>query len=167
MSGALNALREAVAEQLRQAGVNAVTGMESQRANRWREAAAAVSLSRVVCAHGGFQDYLGTRVDPDTGKSLELYGREAELTLAVDIFAPRDGGESACQEAAERVAESFVRQGAAGLAALEVQAGRVEFLDREGLYRQEISCRCGAWLIAQRDEGGETFTDFEVRGRMR
>lgn len=167
MSGALNALREAVAGQLRDAGLNAVTGMESARAKRWRGAAAAVSLSRAACAPGGFQDYLGVRRDPDTGKERELYGRQAELTLAIDIFAPRDGGESACQQCAEAVAESLLCRGAAGLPALEVQTGRVEFLDSEGLYRLPVSCRCGAWLVAERGEDGELFADFEVRGRMR
>lgn len=167
MSGALNALREAVAGQLQDAGLNAVAGMESARANRWREAAAAVSLSRVACEPGGFKDYLGMHTDPDTGKKRELYGRPAELTLAVDIFAPRDGGESACQRAAEAVTECLVCQGAAGLPALEVLTGRVEFLEKDGLYRQEVDCRCVAWLVAVRDEDGETFADFEVRGRMK
>lgn len=167
MSGALNALREAVAEQLRGAGLNAVVGMESARANRWREAAAAVSLTRVVCAPGAFQDYMGVRTDPETGRTRELYGREAELTLAVDIFSPRDGGESVCQQAAETVTESLVCRGAAGLAALEIRAERVEFLEKDGLYRQEVRCRCAAWLVAERDEDGESFTDFEVRGRIK
>ena len=164
MNGALNALREQVAEQLRQAGVNAVTGMESARASRWREAVAAVSLSRVVCVPGGFQDYLGTHQE-ENGLERELYGREVELTLALDIFAPRDGGESACQEAAETAVESLMCHGAAGLNALEIQAGQVEFLDKEGLYRQKTTCRCKAWLVARMDDGGGAFADFEVKGR--
>ena len=167
MSGALNALREAVAGQLRDAGLNAVAGMESARAKRWREAAAAVSLSRVVCEPGGFRDYLGVYADPETGMERELYGREAELTLAIDIFSPRDGGESACQGAAETAAECLVCRGAAGLPALEIQADRVEFLEKDGLYHLPVSCRCAAWLVAERDEGGEVFADFEVRGRMK
>ena len=167
MSGALNALRETVAEQLRQAGLNAVAAMESRQAGRWREAVAAVSVARVVCAPGGFKDYLGVRVDPGTGRERELYGREVELTLAVDVFAPRDGGGSACQAAAEAVTECLVCRGAAGLSALEVQAGRVEFLEKEGLYRQEVSCRCRAWLVAETEEIGGAFVDFEVRGRMK
>ena len=166
MNGALNALREQVAEQLRQAGVNAVTGMESVRSSRWRQAVAAVSLSRVVCAPGGFKDYLGTRREAD-GLERELYGREVELTLALDIFSPRDGGESVCQEAAETAAESLVCYGAAGLNALEIQAGQVEFLDKEGLYRQKTTCRCKAWLVARMDDGGEAFADFEVKGRRK
>ena len=164
MNGPLNALREQVAQQLRQAGVNAVTGMESARASRWREAVAAVSLSRVVCAPGGFQDYLGTSRE-ENGLERELYGREVELTLALDIFAPRDGGESACQEAAEAAAESLMCHGAAGLNALEIRTGQVEFLDKEGLYRQKTTCRCRAWLVARMDDGGGAFADFEVKGR--
>ena len=167
MNGALNTLREAVAQQLRQAGVNAVTAMESGRASRWREAVAAVSLSRVVCAPGGFKDYLGVHTEPDTGKERELYGREAELTLALDIYAPRDGGESACQQAAETVTETLVCQGAAGLTALELQTGQVEFLESAGLYRLQISCRCRAWLVAAAESGGGAFVDFEVKGRMK
>ena len=166
MNGALNALREQVAEQLRQAGVNAVTGMESARASRWREAVAAVSLSRVVCAPGGFKDYLGTYQE-ENGLERELYGREVELTLALDVFSPRDGGENACQEAAEAVAESLLCHGAAGLNALEIQSGQVEFLDREGLYRQKTTCRCRAWLVARMDDGGGAFVDFEVKGRRK
>ena len=166
MNGALNALRRQVAEQLRQAGVNAVTGMESVRSSRWRQAVAAVSLNRVVCAPGGFKDYLGTSRE-ETGRERELYGREVELTLALDIFAPRDGGESACQEAAEAVAESLMCYGAAGLNALEIQAGQVEFLDKEGLYRQKTTCWCKAWLVAQMDDDGRAFADFEVKGRMK
>ena len=164
MNGALNALREQVAEQLRQAGINAVTGMESARSSRWREAVAAVSLIRAVCAPGGFKDYLGTHQE-ENGLERELYGREVELTLALDIFAPRDGGESACQEAAETVAESLMCHGAAGLNALEIQSGQVEFLDKEGLYRQKTSCRCRAWLVARMDDGDGAFVDFEVKGR--
>ena len=153
MTGALNSLREDVAQQLRQAGLNAVTGMESARAPRWREAVTAVSISKVVCAPGGFKDYLGLHRDAD-GTQREVYGREVELTLALDIFAPRDTGESACQAAAETVAETLVCQGVAGLNALELQAGQVEFLENQGLYRQKTTCRCKAWLVARMDDGG-------------
>lgn len=166
MNGALSAWREAVADQLRQAGLNAVTAMDCDRAPRWREAVAAVALSRAVCAPGGFQNYLGVEKGPD-GQEREVYGQEAELTLALDIFAPRDGGGEACRRAAETAVETLVCRGAAGLAALEVQTGRVEFLERDGLYRQEVLCRCGAWLTARADEESGTFTDFEVKGRVR
>lgn len=165
MSGALSSLREGVAEQLRQAGLSAVTAMEPQRAARWRSPVAAVGLQGVSCAPGGFQDYLGLRRDPETGREQEVYGREAEITLAVDVFAPVDGGEGACVETAEAVMEELVCRGAAGLTALELQTGRVEFLEKTGLYRVQASCRCRAWLVAAADSGGE-FVDFVVKGRI-
>lgn len=167
MNGALNAWRDGVIQQLRQAGLNAVAAMDCARAARWREAVAAVAVSKVVCAPGGFQDYLGVGKDPETGREREVYGREAELTLALDIFAPRDGGADACREAAEAAAECLVCRGAAGVPALEVCIGRIEFLERDGLYRQEATCRCGAWLTARADEEAGAFTDFEVKGRMK
>ena len=166
MSGALNAWRTAVVDQLKKNGINAAAAMESGCAPRWREAAAAVSFSGAACASGGFQDYLGLQEGPD-GRSREVYGREAELTLALDVFAPRDGGESACLRTAEAAAECLVSQGAAGLPALEVRAGRVEFLERDGLYRLPVTCRCKAWFIARLDDEAGVFTDFEVKGRLK
>lgn len=167
MNGALCRWRDGVVEQLREAGLHAVPAMDAARAGRWREAVAAVAVSRVACAPGGFQDYLGTWTDPETGREREVYGRAAELTLAVEVFAPRDGGGDVCQRAAERVAEILACRGAAGTPALEVCAGRTEFVERDGLYRQEVTCRCGAWLTARTDGEAGTFTDFEVRGRVR
>lgn len=87
MTGALRAWRDGVADQLRQAGLNAVAAMDRARAPRWRQPVAAVALSQAVCAPGGFQNYLGVHRDRD-GTEREVYGREAELTLALDIFAP-------------------------------------------------------------------------------
>ena len=166
MSGALRAWRDRVVEQLRQRGVNAVAAFDPARAPRWRTAAAAVSVRQAECAPGGFQDYLGTERGPD-GAQREVYGRQAQLTLALDIFAPRDGGGDACLRAAEAAVEELVCRGAAGAAALEVRTDKIEFLERDGLYRQEVSCRCGVWLVARRDDETGTFTDFEVKGRAR
>ena len=165
MSGAISALRAGVAEQLRQAGLHVVTAMEPDRAARWRSPVVAVGLKKLDCAPGGFQDYLGLRRDPETGKEQEVYGREAEITLALDVFGPVDGGEGRCLETAETVIEELTCRGAAGLAALELEAGRTEFLEKTGLYRVQVSCRCKAWLVAAADSGGE-FTDFVVKGRV-
>ena len=149
-----------------QTAPTALAALDRAPASGGREAAAAVALSGVACAPGGFRDYLGVRSDPATGREQELYGRQAEITLTLDIFAPRDGGGDACQRAAEIAVESLLCQGAAGLTALEVRTGRVEFLEKEGLYRQTVSCRCGAWLISRTGEEAGTFVDFEVKGKI-
>ena len=114
MSGALGAWRTAVAQQLRKAGVDAVEAMEPERVPRRRSPAAAVALAGVACGAGGFQDYLGLEQDPDTGGRREVFGREAELTLELEIFAPRDAGASACREGAGGQRAAVPRGGGAG-----------------------------------------------------
>lgn len=163
MSGALDALRRGVVKQLQNCGLNAVPAMEPEPAARWRKPVVAVGIRRVVCAPGGFQDYLG--VQENGGGLREQYGRELELTLALDIYAPPDGGEGACQDTLTELVEALVCQGAAGLNALEIQANQVEFLEKTGLYRQGVSCRCMAWLAVAQSADGTQFVDFEVRGR--
>lgn len=167
MNGALGAWRTAVTQQLQKAGVDAVEAMEPERVLRRRSPAAAVALAGVTCAAGGFQDYLGLERDQANGEQREVFGREAELTLGLDIFAPRDAGAAACRETAEQAANELLFRGAAGLPVTELTVGETEFLERDGLYRLPVRCRCRAWLTAR--SGGEesgTLTDFEVRGTM-
>lgn len=164
MSGGFNGLREEVVSLLRENGVNAVLARSPEPAGRWREPVAAVSVKSVRCTGSGFQNYLGGEADDGGGK--ELYGRAADLTLAIDVYAPKDGGESACQKAVERAAEVLLTRGAAGLAVSELTTDRTEWLDREGMYRLRAECLCRAWLtVAADEETGEFFTDFEVKGR--
>ena len=163
MTGALNTLRQSAVELLREYGLYAVTAMESDSRKRWDGPVAAVSLSRVVCAAGGFRDYLGSRKNPDTGDVDELYGKGVELTLSLDLYAPRHSGESACQEAAGIMAEALTCRGIGGLSVREMQTGAVEFLERDCLYRMPVSCTCKGWLVAVADSSG-AFVDFEVKG---
>lgn len=164
MTGALNALRQGAVELLREYGIHAVCAMEAEPRKRWDGPVAAVSLHKVVCAPGGFRDYLGLRDNPDTGTPDELYGRAVELTLSLDIYAPREGGESACQQAVCLMAEALTCRGIAGLAVQDFETGAVEYLERDGLYRLPARCRCKGWMVAVADSSG-AFVDFEVKGR--
>lgn len=163
MTGALNALRQSAAELLREYGVYAVTAMEPESRKRWDGPVAAVSLDRVVCAPGGFKDFLGLRDDPDTGGQDELYGKGVEITLGLDLYAPRTGGESACLEAAGDLAEALACRGVGGLSVEELRTDSVEFLEKDGLYHLPVKCVCRGWLVAVVDSGG-AFADFEVKG---
>lgn len=164
MTGALNALRQSAVELLREYGVYAVAAMEPESRKRWDGPVAAVSLDRVACAPGGFRDYLGLRDNPDTGGQDELYGRGVEITLGLDLYAPRTGGGSACQQAAGILAEAVSCRGIGGLPVEELRTGSVEFLEKDGLYRLPVKCLCRGWLVAAVDSSG-AFADFEVKGR--
>lgn len=164
MTGALNALRQSAVELLREYDVYAVTAMEPESRKRWDGPVAAVSLNRVMCAAGGFKDFLGLRDNPDTGGQDELYGRGVEITLGLDLYAPRNGGESACRQAADLLAEALTCRGVGGLSVEELRTDRVEFLERDGLYHLPVTCICRGWLVAAVDSSG-AFADFEVKGR--
>lgn len=164
MTGALNLLRQSAVELLREQGLYAVAAMEPDSRKRWDGPVAAVSLHKVVCVPGGFQDYLGLRENPDTGNQEELYGRAVEITLGLDIYAPRDGGGGACQQGACLMAEALTCRGVGGLTVEEFETGPVEFLERDGLYRLTARCLCRGWMVAAVDSSG-AFIDFEVKGR--
>lgn len=164
MTGALASLRQGAADMLNENGVRAVTAFEAEGRKRWAGPVAAVSLAKVVCAPGGFKDYLGTRRNEETGDEEELYGRAVEVTLSLDIYGPRDGGESPCREALDRMAEALTREGVAGLSVRELESGQIEFLDSCGLYRLPVRCVCRAWLTAAVRQDGE-FVDILVKGR--
>lgn len=163
MTGALNALRQDIVALLQEYGLYAVTAMDSASRKNWNGPVSAVSLSRVVCAAGGFRDYLGQRKNPDTGDMDELYGKAVELTFSLDLYAPRNGGEHACQEAAAIMAEALACRSINGLSVREMQTGQVEFMERDGLYRMPVSCTCKGWMVAVVDNSG-AFVDFEVKG---
>ena len=163
MTGALNALRQDIVALLQEYGLYAVTAMDSDSRRKWDGPVSAVSLSRVVCAAGGFRDYLGQRKNPDTGDMDELYGKAVELTFSLDLYAPRNGGEHACQEAAAIMAEALACRSLNGLSVREMQTGQVEFMERDGLYRMPVSCTCKGWMVAVVDNSG-AFVDFEVKG---
>ena len=165
MSGGLEQLRQAVVQQLNQGGLDAAAALEPQAQRDWPGPVAAVSLRGVQCAPGGFDHYLGLRRDPEKGEEAECYGRRVELTLGLDLYAPRSGGQSACQAALARLSELLLSGGAGGLDVVELTAQEVQFLHQEGLYRLPAQCRCAGWLIARADSAG-CFTDFEVKGRI-
>jgi hypothetical protein len=164
MTGALKQLRQEAVDLLERHGVQAVNAFQPERRKLWTQPVSAVSLAKVVCAPGGFQNYLGTRRDASTGTDVELYGQAVELTLALDIYAPRDGGEDDCRQALDKMVQALTEEGVAGLSVRELESGEMTFLDECGMYRLPVRCRCQAWLVAQADESGE-FVDFRVKGR--
>lgn len=164
MTGALTKLRQGAVETLVSAGIQAVAAFEPEARKYRTEPVVAVSLSKVVCASGGFRDYLGLRYNEATGQEEELYGRGVELTLSLDIYGPGECGESACRGVMDQVVEVLAAQGLGGLSVRELESGGTEFLSSCGMYRLGMKCRCSAWLVAAAAEDGE-FVDFIVKGR--
>lgn len=159
----LEELRRELAEYLNRQGVDAVTAWESGRRMKREGAAAVVSIRACEGGPAGFQDYLGERLDEASGKWEEWYGRKAEITFGVDVWAPRSGGEEACAAHFSRIAQALTLGGPGDVRFREISCGETEFDEREGMFRCPVRAVGTVFLRAKADESG-MFTDFTVKG---
>ena len=159
----LEELRRELAEYLNGQDVSAVTAWENGRRARREGPVAVVSIRACTGGPAGFQDYLGERLDEDSGKWEEWYGRKAEITFGVDVWAPRAGGGEACAAHVSRIAQALTLGGPAGVKFREVSCGETEFEEKEGLFHCPVRAVGTVFLFAKADESG-TFTDFTVKG---
>ena len=126
-------------------------------------AVAAVSLRACESGPGGFQDYLGERYDAPTATWRELYGKKLRVTVGLDLYAPAEGGEAACQRAFDRMAAAFHSGGPPGLKVRSLSRGEGRFDEGQGLFCCPVEAVCEAWLYAETDGSG-AFLRFEVKG---
>lgn len=159
----LEQVREEVAAFLRSAGVDAVTAWNDEDRVRRKAPVVAVSLRGVRGGPAGLADYLGEWLDPETGTWEELYGKRAQLTLGLDIYAPESSGEAGCAAAFAKLSEALAGGRPAELKLEELSCGETGFDRAAGLFRCPAQMTCRVFLYA-RKTGDGAFTDFEVRG---
>lgn len=159
----LDKLREALAECLRKAGLDAVAAWDAGERVRRKAPVIAVTLRGVQGGPAGLKDYLGEWLDPDTGRWEELYGKKATITLGLDIYAPESIGEAGCAAAFAKLSDVLVNGRPIGLGVEELSCGETGFDREAGMFRCPAQVTCRVFLYAKLTEDGE-FTDFEVRG---
>lgn len=159
----LEELREAAAEYLRGRGVDAVTAWRPEVRTRLDTAVAVVSLRACAGGPAGFRDYLGERYDPERGVWAELYGRRADVTLGLDLYAPGKQGEAGCAALFAQISAALADGGPEGLRVQELHCGETEYDSQMGLFRCRAQASCGVYLYAAAAEG-ESFTEFRVKG---
>ena len=160
------AVREQMAAFLRQQGVDAVCAYPEERRNRRSGPVAAVSLRACQGGPGGFRDYLGERYDQETGLWQELYGRRAQVTFGLDLYAPEEGDGVALQQALDALTQALAQGGPGGLAVQEVSCGETTYDTRQRLVKKTVQAVCQAYLHAVTRPGG-LFVDFELRGEVK
>lgn len=159
----LDELRGAMARYLLDHEVDAVTAWEPGMRTRRDGPAAVVSLRGCESGPAGLRDYLGERFDEKSGRWVELYGKRAEVTLGLDLYAPKALGEQGCAALFTKVAEVLAGGGPAGLTVMRLVCGEAVYDGQEGLFRCPVQAVCGVYLYASAEEDG-TFSDFVVRG---
>lgn len=159
----LEELRREMAEFLNGQGVCAVTAWENGPRAKREGAVAVVSIRACTGGPAGFQDYLGERLDEESGRWEEWYGRKAEITFGLDIWAPRMGGEEVCAAHFSRMAQVLTLGGPEGVRLREISCGETVFDETEGMFRCPAKAVGLVFLRARADESG-MFTDFTVKG---
>lgn len=159
----LDTLREDLAGFLRGKGLDAVTAWSNETRVRRIKPVVAVSLRAVQGGPAGLMDYLGERLDPDSGRWEELYGKRAKLTFGLDIYAPASAGEAGCAAAFARLSDALTGCKPAGLTVQELSCGETAFDQAAGLLHCPAQMTCQVFLFAKSLDNGQ-FSDFEVRG---
>ena len=140
--------------------MTAWTGRERERLTR---PTAVVSVRKCQVGPAGFQDYLGERYDAGSGQWQELYGRKAELTFGLDLYAPPSVGEEGLQAAFDKLMEALAGGGPAGLVLREISCGETGYDAAGRLLKRSAQAVFDTYLYAVTEPGG-AFLDFEIRG---
>ena len=163
MSAGLEKIRQVMADYLNSQGVPALTAWPVSQRQEREEPVVVVSIRGCKAGAASFQNYLGERYDEETGRWEERYGKKAELTFGLDIYAPEKGGGDAVQAAFDALAGVLILGGPEGLDLREFSCGQTLRDGESRRLKRPVEAVCTAWLCAVTDVGG-AFTDFELRG---
>lgn len=156
----LTQIRDAVIGALRQAGLTAEAAFPDREAGRYPGAAATVAVGAAEGKALGFCGYLGELRDR-SGGTRELYGKRLSGSVTVELRAERAADCEAGTETASAVLLGGLPQG--------IRPGglRWEGLTWEkntGLFLRRGQLECEALFLAQAEEDGEVFLDFQLKG---
>ena len=163
VSAGLESIRQVMADYLCGRGVPAATAWPESRRQEREEPVVVVSVRGCRASAASFQDYLGEHWDETAGRWEERYGRRAELTFGLDIYAPEKGDGECVQAAFDALAGALILGAPEGLDLLEFSCGRTVRDGESRRLKRPVEAVCAAWLCAVTDAGG-AFVDFELRG---
>lgn len=166
MSAGLEKIRQVMADYLNERGVPAVTAFPAVLRQEREGAVAVVSLKGCRMGPSGFQNYLGDRFDPETGRWEERYGRRAELTFGLDLYAPERADGEELQTAFDALAGALLPGGPEGMELAELSCGQTVRDVEHRRLKRPAEAVCIAYLTAGAGLDG-AFTDFELRGVMK
>ena len=159
----LNQIRDAVVAALQAAGLCALASYPDQRAKRYAGPVAAVAVETAESRTVGFCNYLGEVSDPKTGQVRELYGKQLDAVISVEVRGERAADcEAGCETAAEVLLgglPSGIRPGELSWEALSWERGTESFLRRGRL-------QCRAYFQAQTADETAVFLDFILKGAV-
>jgi len=161
---AMSQVKAAVVTALNGADIETIAAYSEDKLKAYTTAVAAVGQRELKFTKTGQLDYLGQRYDSVLGKTLETYGRRMELTMSIDIYAPRALGAAGCETAAETVSETMLTALPSGLKLRSLSWQESEWDKTYGMFHLAGEAEYSALFAAEADEDGTEFTDFILRG---
>ena len=159
----LNQIRDTVIAALKAAGLPALAAYPDQKAVRQNCPTVTVAVEAAESRTVGFCSYLGQERDPETGSIRELYGKQLEAVIAVEIRGERAAVcERGCEQAAEVLLSGLptgVRPGELSWEALAWERETRSFLRRGHL-------QCRALFLAKTEDEETVFLDFKLKGAV-
>lgn len=156
-------VRDAVVSALQAAGLEALAAFPADRAKRYGGAVAAVAVGAAEGKAMGFCNYLGERYDETAGTVRELYGRQLEGDIAVEIRAERAAD---CEAGCETASGVLLGGLPEGIRPGELRWEGLAWEKSTGMFLRRGTLRCRAVFVAQAREDGETFLNFILKGVM-
>ena len=160
----LTQVRDAVMAAIRRAGLTALPAFPPERAKAYEGAVAAVAVGTVQGRALGLCDYLGETRDKETGAVRELYGKQLEGVVTVDIRGRRAAD---CEAGCETAAEALLGALPAGIRPGELCWEALAWERETGMFLRRGRLRCRALFTAESREDGGEFLDFIWTGVVR
>ena len=156
-------VKEAVIRALKDAGISAMEAFPDSKAKAYPGAVATVAVGAAEGKMLGFCNYLGEIYDPEAGTMRELYGKQLESDITVDLRADRAAD---CEEGCQRAAEVLLSGLPAGIRPGELRWEALVWEKTTGMFLRKGHLQCQAVFVAQSQEDGELFLDFILKGVM-
>lgn len=157
----LTQVRDAVVSALNDAGLRALAAFPTDRAKRYDSAVAAVAVGAAEGKTVGFCNYLGETYDEAAGTWRELYGKQLEGDITVEVRAERAAD---CETGCETAAEVLLGGLPSGIRPGELRWEALTWERATGMFLRRGVLRCAAVFTAQAQEEGRAFLDFILKG---
>lgn len=161
---AIQQVKTAVVNAIGAFNVAAMSAYSAEELKKYTCAVAAVGVREVSVTHSGAAEYLGQRYDEVRGTVREVYGKKLELSLSLDLYAPRAVGADACEEAAEAVTQAMMAALPCGLHMQKITWEQVRWDETYGMFCLGGTVKYEAYFTAETAEETAEFTDFILRG---
>ena len=156
-------VKQAVVQAMNHAGVMAIEAFPDAKAKAYSGAVATVAVGAAEGKTLGFCIYLGEIYDDAAGTVRELYGKQLEGDISVDIRASRAADcETGCQQASEVLLGGLPN----GIRPGELRWEALVWEKATGMFLRKGHLQCQAVFVAQSQEEGEVFLDFILKGVM-